>query len=77
MNLILDHQSTYFDVVRPLVKSQSKQTMMNVANPSLSSFEDSVMDNLRLITDLCLYCGTGHPQLTLTSLALFEKLSGS
>jgi nuclear pore complex protein Nup205 len=77
MNLILDHQSTYFDVVRPLFKSQSKQPTISVANPSLASFEDGVMDNLHLITDLCLYCGTGHPQLTLTSLALLEKLSSS
>ncbi|PGH34975.1 Cullin 4 [[Emmonsia] crescens] len=77
MNLIMDHQSTYFDVVRPLIKSQSRQAATTVANSSLASFEDSVIDNLRVVTDLCLYCGTGHPQLTLTSLALLEKLSSS
>ncbi|PGH11864.1 hypothetical protein AJ80_06929 [Polytolypa hystricis UAMH7299] len=77
MNIILERQPTYFDVVRPLVKSTSNQSTINVANSSLSSFEDSVMDNLGLITDLCLYCGTGHPQLTMASLALLEKLSSS
>ncbi|OAX85515.1 hypothetical protein ACJ72_00104 [Emergomyces africanus] len=77
MNLIMDHQSTYFDVVRPLIKSQSRQVGTTVANSALASFEDIVIDNLRVVTDLCLYCGTGHPQLTLTSLALLEKLSSS
>ncbi|EDN05953.1 hypothetical protein HCAG_02556 [Histoplasma mississippiense (nom. inval.)] len=77
MNLIMDYQSTYFDVVRPLTKSQSRQSTTNVANSSLTSFEDSVVNNLHIVTDLCLYCGTGHPQLTLTSLALLEKLSSS
>ncbi|KAG5291064.1 cullin, nuclear pore complex subunit Nup192 [Histoplasma capsulatum G186AR] len=77
MNLIMDYQSTYFDVVRPLTKSQSRQSTINVANSSLTSFEDSVVNNLHIVTDLCLYCGTGHPQLTLTSLALLEKLSSS
>ncbi|KAK2804256.1 hypothetical protein FQN51_002345 [Onygenales sp. PD_10] len=77
MNLLMDQQSTYFDVVRPLIKSQARQTANTVANSSLASFEDSVIDNLRLVTDLCLYCGTGQPQLTLTSLALLEKLSSS
>ncbi|PGH11260.1 hypothetical protein AJ79_04995 [Helicocarpus griseus UAMH5409] len=77
MNLVMDLQSTYFDVVRPLIKSQSRQTANTVANSALASFEDSVIDNLSIVTDLCLYCGTGHPQLTLTSLALLEKLSSS
>ncbi|PGH04577.1 Cullin 4 [Blastomyces parvus] len=77
MNLVMDHQSTYFDIVRPLIKSQSRQAVTTVANSSLASFEDSVTGNLRVVTDLCLYCGTGHPQLTLTSLALLEKLSSS
>ncbi|KGY15104.1 hypothetical protein PABG_12054 [Paracoccidioides brasiliensis Pb03] len=77
MNLVMDHQSTYFDVVRPLIKYQTRQAANTVANSSLASFEDSVMDNLRLVTDLCLYCGTGHPLLTLASLNLLEKLSSS
>lgn len=77
MNLILEHQPNYFDIVRPLLKAQYSQGSSNVASTSLASFEDSVLGNLSLITDLCLYCGTGHPQLTLASLALLEKLSSS
>ncbi|EZG11249.1 hypothetical protein H106_00024 [Trichophyton rubrum CBS 735.88] len=77
MNLILDHQPTYFNIVRPIIKSSGQDSSFNIANSTLASFEDCVIDNLGLISDLCLYCGTGHPQLTLTSLALLEKLSAS
>ncbi|EFR04628.1 hypothetical protein MGYG_07635 [Nannizzia gypsea CBS 118893] len=77
MNLILDHQPTYFNIVRPMIKSSGQDSSFNIANSTLASFEDCVIDNLGLISDLCLYCGTGHPQLTLTSLTLLEKLSAS
>ncbi|WEW61048.1 hypothetical protein PRK78_006537 [Emydomyces testavorans] len=77
MNLILEHQATFFDIIRPFVRSLPQQGRLNMANASLASFEDSVMENLGLVSDLCLYCGTGHPQLTLVSLALLEKLSAS
>lgn len=77
MNLIVDHQATYFDLVRLRTKTQSQSGSSTVASSSLASFEDGVVDNLHLIIDLCLYCGSGHPDLTLASLALLEKLAGS
>ncbi|KAK2744362.1 hypothetical protein FQN57_004257 [Myotisia sp. PD_48] len=77
MNMILDHQPTYFDIVRPMIKSSIQETSYSIASSTLACFEDCVADNLTLISDLCLYCGTGHPQLTLTSLSLLEKLSSS
>ena len=77
MNLILDHQSTYLNVTRPLVRSQAAANRMNVANSSLASFEDSILNNLSIIKDLCLYCGTGHENLTIVSMELLEKLSSS
>ncbi|KAJ5690142.1 hypothetical protein N7462_004534 [Penicillium macrosclerotiorum] len=77
MNLIMDLQSTYFNIVRPLIKSQASGNRSYVANSSLASFEDSVLNNLSLIPALCLYCGTGHEQLTVTSMTLLEKLTSS
>lgn len=77
MNLILEHQPTFFDIVRPFIRSLPRQGSSTMASASLASFEDGVMDNLNLISNLCLYCGTGHPELTLVSLALLEKLSAS
>ncbi|KAJ5101855.1 hypothetical protein NUU61_004077 [Penicillium alfredii] len=77
MNLIMDLQSTYFHIVRSLIKSQAGGNRTTVANSSLASLEDSVLNNLGLIPALCLYCGTGHEQLTVTSMALLEKLTSS
>ncbi|KAL1966846.1 hypothetical protein VTN77DRAFT_3811 [Rasamsonia byssochlamydoides] len=77
MNLILDLQSTYLNIVRPLIRTQAAPSKTNVANSALASFEDSILNNLSLIPDLCLYCGTGHQQLTVVSMALLEKLSSS
>jgi nuclear pore complex protein Nup205 len=77
MNLLLDLQSTYFSVVKSLVHSQPGPSRTFVANSSLASFEDSVLNNLSLIPSLCVYCGTGHQQLTVVSMSLLEKLTSS
>ncbi|KAI9043478.1 nuclear pore complex Nup192/Nup205 family protein [Aspergillus affinis] len=77
MDLMMDLQSTYFNIVRPLVKSQAGGNRTNVANSALSAFEDSILNYLSIIPALCLYCSTGHEQLTVTSMALLEKLSSS
>ena len=76
MSLLMDLQSTYLDLVRPIIKSQPGNRT-NVAKSSLSSFEDSVLNNLSIVPALCRYCGTGHEQLAVTSMALLEKLSSS
>ncbi|KAL4904799.1 hypothetical protein BDW74DRAFT_153531 [Aspergillus multicolor] len=76
MHLIIDLQSTYLNIVRPFIKSQPGNRL-NVANSSLSAFEDCVLNNLQIIPKLCLYCGTGHQHLTIASLALLAKLSSS
>ncbi|KAL4920463.1 hypothetical protein BDW62DRAFT_208968 [Aspergillus aurantiobrunneus] len=73
---IMDLQSTYFNIVRPFINSQSG-SRASVANSSLSAFEDCVLNNLKIIPQLCLYCSTGHQQLTVSSMALLEKLSSS
>ncbi|OKL58312.1 hypothetical protein UA08_06541 [Talaromyces atroroseus] len=77
MNLLLDLQSTYLNIVRPQLRNQITTAKATVANSALASFEDSILNNLPLIPDLCLYCGTGHQQLTVVSMALLEKLSSS
>ena len=77
MNLITDLQSTYLDIVRPLVKSQSRGRKNPIFNPSLASFEDSVTSNLQMLVDLGFYSGVGNQQLTISSLKLLAKLSSS
>ncbi|OCK80455.1 hypothetical protein K432DRAFT_434748 [Lepidopterella palustris CBS 459.81] len=77
MDLVMSLQSTYLDIVRPLVKSQSSPQRATVSNSVLASFEDAVLNNLQIVVDLGLYCGTGHQDLTIVSLKLLEKLSSS
>lgn len=77
MNLVIDLQSTYLNIVRPLIKLQSSGRSQQVLNPSLASFEDSVVTKLHIIVDLGLYCGIGMQQLTVSSLKLLEKLASS
>ncbi|KAL4973159.1 hypothetical protein BDW66DRAFT_162335 [Aspergillus desertorum] len=73
---IIDLQSTYLNIVRPFIKSQPG-SRLSVANSSLSAFEDCILNNLQIVPKLCLYCGTGHQELTISSLALLAKLSSS
>ena len=77
MNLIIDLQSAYLDIVRPLIKSQTTSRKQPVLNPSLTSFEDSVSLNLHLIVDLGLYSGLGHQNLSVSALNLLAKLASS
>lgn len=74
---ILELQSTYLDIVRPVVKSHATHRRVAVANAAFSSFEDGILNHLAIIPDLGLYCGSGHPDLVIASLTLLEKLSAS
>ena len=77
MNLVVDLQSTYLDVVRPLIKLQSVGRKQPVLNPSLASFEDTVALKMDLIVALGLYSGVGNQELTVGSLELLGKLASS
>ncbi|KAL8949940.1 MAG: hypothetical protein Q9222_003989 [Ikaeria aurantiellina] len=77
MNYIMDLQSTYFEIVRPLIKLQATGHQQPVINPTLASFEDSVATNLDLIVSLSLYSGVGNQDLAISSLRLLEKLASS
>lgn len=77
MNLIIDLQSTYLDIVRPLIKLQSAGRRQPVLNPSLTSFEDTVTLKVDLVVALGLYSGAGNQELTVGSLELLGKLASS
>ncbi|KAF1969473.1 hypothetical protein BU23DRAFT_539607 [Bimuria novae-zelandiae CBS 107.79] len=77
MDLVMKLQATYLDIVRPLLKQQISMQRTPVSNLSLASFEDAVLNNLQIIVDLGLYCGTGHQLLTVASLQLLEKMASS
>ena len=77
MNLVIDLQSTYLDIVRPLIKMQSAGRRKPVLNPSLASFEDTVALNTDLVVALGLYAGVGNQELTVGSLELLGKFASS
>lgn len=77
MDLVMKLQATYLDIVRPVLKQQNLMQRAPVSNLSLASFEDAVVNNLQIIVDLGLYCGTGHQSLTIASLQLLEKMASS
>ena len=77
MNHIMDLQSTYFEIVRPLIKLEAIGHRQPVLNPTLASFEDSVAVHLDFIAYLGLYSGLGNQELAMTSLKLLEKFSSS
>ncbi|KAF2156951.1 hypothetical protein K461DRAFT_309153 [Myriangium duriaei CBS 260.36] len=77
IDLIMRLQSTYFDIVRPLVKTQSATRSRQVANPTLASFEDAILANINIVVDLGLYCSTAFEHLTSLSLALLQRLAQS
>ncbi|KAF4551271.1 Nucleoporin NUP192-like protein [Elsinoe fawcettii] len=76
-DLILRLQPTYFDVVRPVIKTQSAARSKQVANPTLASFEDAILTHLELAVDLGLYCSTAFEHLTILSLNLLHRLAQS
>lgn len=77
IDLIMTEQPTYFDVVRPRIKKHSPNRRHQVANSALASFEDAILNNLHFVTNLALYCGSGHDRLVNASLKLLQKLSSS
>lgn len=78
---VLELQTTYLSLVRPIVKPHARQPSRSLAiptsNAAYASIEDGLMTNLKLISDLGRYCGLGNADLTHASLKLLEKLSTS
>lgn len=74
---VLDLETTYLELVRPLIKTQSSSSRPPVANAAYTSFEDGLVTRLNLVVDLGNYCGIGHPDLTLACLKLLEKMASS
>ncbi|KAM4068158.1 eukaryotic nucleoporin family protein [Hirsutella rhossiliensis] len=74
---VLDLEATYQNLVRPLIKVQASQTRLPIAHTAYASFQDGLVTRLNLVVDLGVYCGIGHPDLTLACLKLLEKMSSS
>ena len=77
IDVVLTLQRTYFDLIRPLIKTQANGRRPVVANSALATFEDAVITRLDLVNSLGLYCGSGHSELAVSALRLLKRLSES
>ncbi|OAA53407.1 hypothetical protein ISF_08760 [Cordyceps fumosorosea ARSEF 2679] len=73
---VMDLETTYRDLVRPLIKKSNHQRQP-VPNAAYSYFDDGLVTRLSFVVDLGNYCGIGHPELTLACLRLLGLMSSS
>ncbi|KAK5276615.1 hypothetical protein LTR16_010926, partial [Cryomyces antarcticus] len=52
MDLVMKLQSTYLNIVRPVIKTQATAPRAPVRNSAIASFEDAVLNDLQIIVDL-------------------------
>ena len=76
MNLALKLQSTYFDIVRPLV-GQETPTRAMVANPALASYDDVISSQLGVVANVASFIAGQDPELASESISLLEKFCSS
>jgi nuclear pore complex protein Nup205 len=74
MNLVMKLQTTYLDIVRPLIQKSAKKP---VTRSPVSSFEEAVLKHIDFVVDIGLYTALGHPELAIVSLSLLERLASS
>ncbi|PWW71808.1 hypothetical protein C7212DRAFT_302801 [Tuber magnatum] len=76
LDLAMRMQSTYFEVVRPLVKrDESGMRKMNTISTGFPSVEEAILHHLDIVVCLGLYVGSAYQDVTLAALSLLEKLS--
>jgi nuclear pore complex protein Nup205 len=77
MNLAMKLQTTYFDIVRPLVKTQSGSRAAPVANASFASFDEVMLSQLPAVIDVVGFATSSFADLSLETLDLLQKLASS
>lgn len=77
MNLAMKLQPTYFDIVRPVIKTQAPPRTMTVANAAIASFDEVMLSQLDVVVYLVNYAACRHTDLALHALDLLTKLSAS
>lgn len=77
MNLAMRLQPTYFDIVRPVIKTQAPSRAATVANAAIASFDEVMLSQLDTVVYLVNYAACRHVDLAMQSLDLLSKLSAS
>ena len=77
MNLAMKLQATYFDIVRPLVSTQSSNRSPAVANSALASYDEVMVSQLDVIAGIASFAASDNADLSLESLSLLQRLCAS
>lgn len=77
MNLGMKLQATYFEIIRPLVATQSSSRSPAVANTSLSSYDQVVLSQLDVIIEITSFAASTNEDLSMESMKLLQKLCAS
>ncbi|KAK3113525.1 hypothetical protein LTR53_009103 [Teratosphaeriaceae sp. CCFEE 6253] len=77
MNLAMKLQTTYFDIVRPMVKTQSGFRSAPVANAAFASFDEVMLSRLQVADDILSFAASQHAELSLEAFSLMQKLAAS
>lgn len=77
MNLAMQLQATYFDIVRPIIKTQSATRNHTVANAAFASFDDVVLSQLPVVAHIVGFVACRHVELSLETLSLLQNLATS
>jgi nuclear pore complex protein Nup205 len=77
MNLAMDLQATYFDIVRPLITKDPHNRSQSSANASLASYDEVILSQIDLVTDIVSFATSTNVDLSLESLSLLRKLCKS
>lgn len=72
--LVMNHQTTYVDIVRPIVRQRREKRSRSTG---FSCFEDGILNHIEVIADLGLLCGCDHHEVATGSLALLTQLCSS
>lgn len=78
LDIAMRMQTTYFEIVRPLVKrDESGMRKINSISAGFSAVEEAILHHLDIVVCLGLYVGSAYRDVTLAALSLLEKLSVS
>ncbi|KAF2767687.1 hypothetical protein EJ03DRAFT_344430 [Teratosphaeria nubilosa] len=77
LNLAMKLQATYFDIVRPIVKTQSAARTSTVASAALASFDEVILGELPALAVVIGFVCSKYPPISLEVLELIHKLSSS
>lgn len=75
MNSMIDLQPTFFDIVKPRLRS--KESYKTIPASGIAALEDAIISQPELLLDMCKYAASDHVQLSLYSLEFLRKLSES